>query len=195
MLLAGYYLVAALLQLGASMVVIWKTKTNIWMYETVALLTAVFISHHFYRALQSARKKKVVIALLGIYLIYAVVRQLTIEGVRMFDSFGYSIISASIAVYVFMYFHQVLQKVTKVSILKYLNFLLASGYLVYFVGCFIIFVTYYYFTALVIKTLTKEQSALLTNLWGLHNVLLFISAVSFLIGSLWINSRKKLASS
>jgi hypothetical protein len=194
-LLAVFYLLAATLQVAASMVVILKTKTNIWMYETVAFLTAAFISHHFYRLLQAPKKKKAVIVLFSIYLVYVVIRQITIEGTRLFDSFGYSILSASIAVYVFMYFHQLLQKVSEVSILKDLNFWLASGYLFYYVGSFIIFVSYYYFTSLVIKTLTKAESALLTSLWGLHNVLLFISALSLLIGSVWINSRRKLASS
>ena len=163
------------------------------MYESVAFLAAVFIGHHFYRLLQSPIKKNTVIALLCIYMVHVVIRQITHEGIRMFDSFGYSLLSASIAVYVFMYYHQVLQKVTEQSIFEDLNFWLASSYLVYFVGSFIIFVSYYYFTTLVINTLTKEESRLLTTLWGLHNVLLFISAATFLTGSLWINFRRKLA--
>ena len=193
--LAFYYLVAAVLQVMASMVVILKTETNIWMYDSVAFLTAIFISHHFYRLLQSPKKKKVVLVLFCVYLVHTVMREITMEGERLFDSFGYAIVSASIAIYVFMYYHQILQKVTAQSILYDFNFWLASSYLVYFVGNFIIFASYYYFTTLIIKTLTKEQTSLMTTLWGLHNVLLFISAASFLTGSLWINFRKKLASS
>jgi hypothetical protein len=193
--LSFYYLTIGLLQLYASLEVKFLTVGNIWVYDTVAILTAVFISHHFYHLLQSRGKRKAVVALLAVYLVYAVIRHTTLEGRRLFDSIGFSILSATIAVYVFLYFHQVLQKVTDVSILKDLNFWLASGYLVYFVGSFIIFVTYYYFTTRIINTYTKEERALLTALWGLHNILLFISALSLLIGCLWINSRRKLESS
>lgn len=193
--LSIYYLIITLLQSYGTWEVKYLRIGNIWVYDTVAILSAVFISNYFYRTLQSPGKRKAVLTLLCIYLIYAIIRQTTIDGRRLFDSFGYAILSASIAVYVFMYFHQVLQKVTEVSILKDFNFWLASGYLVYFVGCFIIFVTYYYFTTQVIATLTKEEKALLTALWGLHNALLFLSALSLLIGSLWISYRKKLESS
>lgn len=195
--LAYFYMVAGMLQLYGSLNVEFKFVSfgNIWVYDTVAMLTAVFVSHHFYRLLHSPAKKRAVATLLVIYVIYVITRNATLDGARLFDSIGYAILSANIALYVFMYFHQLLQKVTNISILKDVNFWLSSGYLVYFIGSFIIFVTYHYFTTLVIKTYTKQERALLTNLWGLHNVLLFIGAASFLIGSLWINSRRKLASS
>ena len=193
--LSIYYLLITLLQLYGTVEVKLLKAGNVWVYDTVAVLTAAFISHHFYRLLESPTKKTTVVALFCIYLVYAVIHHATMEGRRLFDSIGYSILSASIAIYVFMFFHQMLQKVTAASILKDFNFWLASGYLFYFIGSFFIFVSFYYFTMLVIENPKREETRLLTALWGLHNVLLFISASSFLIGCLWIDSRKKLESS
>jgi len=193
--LSIYYLLITLLQVYGTLEVKFLYIGNIWVYDAVAVLTAIFISHHFYRLLESPKKKTTVLVLFGIYIVYAIIRHTTLEGRRLFDSAGYAILSASIAVYVFMYFHQVLQKVTNASILRDINFWLASGYLFYFVGSFFIFVSYYYFTTLIIHTLTKPEKRLLTSLWGLHNVLLFISALALITGCLWINSRRKLESS
>jgi hypothetical protein len=194
-LLFIYYLLVTILQLFSSTIVKIISISNIWMYDIVAVLTIVCISIYFHQLLQTSKKKKAVVTMLCVSLIYTIIRHATIEGMRLFDSIGYSIISASIALYVFMYFHQVLQNVTHFNILKDFNFWLASGYLIYFVGSFIIFVSYYYFTKKILKTYTKAERDVLTALWGLHNVLLFISALSLLIGSLWVTYRKKLESS
>jgi len=163
------------------------------MYEIVAFLTVLFLGHHFLQLLEGNKKKRVVLVLTGIYVLYALVRQFTIEGQRLFDSIGYSLMSASIATYVFMYFHQVLKNVTEVSILEDFNFWLSSSYLLYFVGSFIIFVNYHNLTNQILKTYTYEERQLLRALWGLHNVLLFLGALSLLTGSLWISYRRKLA--
>jgi hypothetical protein len=188
-----YYILMTTLQLLASInVKLGFTKEgNIWQYEIAGFLTATFIGYYFYRLLNGSVKKKVILLLISSYLLYAVFRQFTIEGRRLFDSVGYSLLSASIAIYVFMYFHQLLKNVSEVSILKDFNFWLASSYLVYFVGGFIIFVSYYYLTTKIIKTYTQPERDLLTALWGLHNVLLFLGALSLLTGSLWITYRRK----
>jgi hypothetical protein len=169
------------------------SKGNIWLYEIVAFTTVVCLGYHFHQLLEGKKKKRVVLVLTGVYLTYAIVRQFTLEGQRLFDSIGYSLLSASVATYVFMYFHQVLKNVTEVSILKDFNFWLSSSYLLYFVGSFIIFVNYYSLTNQILKTYTSEERQLLMALWGLHNVLLFLGALSLLTGSLWITYRRKLA--
>jgi Ca2+/Na+ antiporter len=189
--LLTYYFLASIL-LGLASLKIGKiNKSNNWTYDTVIFLTAVLIGYFFYKIFQSSTKKKVVIILVSIYLVYAVIRNLTLEGIRLFDSIGYAIVSASLVIYVFMYFHQLLKNVTEIGILKEFNFWLAAGYLFYYAGSFIIFVSYHYLTKKILGTYTSEERDLLTALWGMHNVLLFISALSLLIGSLWISFRRK----
>lgn len=186
-----YYLFAILLLTAGAFRIGAKNNNNIWVYDLLLLFTSVLIGIYFYRLFRASAKKKIVLVLIGIYIIYAIIRNLTIAEIRLFDSLGYSLVSASVTVYVFMYFHQVLKNVTGVNILKEFDFWLASGYLFYFAGSFIIFVSYYYFTTKILATYTEEERDLLTALWGLHNVLLFISASSLLIGSLWLAYRRK----
>lgn len=190
-ILSIYYMLGTLVLLTGS-VAVKVTNNNMWAYDLMALFTAVFIGLYFYRLFQSQAKKRTVLVLVIAYLLYAVLRNFTLEGPRLFDSIGYSIVAASVAVYVFMYFHDILKNVTEANILGEFNFWLASGYLIYFVGSFIIFVSYYYFTNKILDTFTQPERDILTALWGMHNVLLFVSALSLLIGSLWITYRRKL---
>ncbi len=183
-----YYIAATILLVVGCLNV---GKNNIWVYDLVALCTSVFIGFYFYHLLQAPGKKTTIVLLTFFYLAYALIRNITLPGVRLFDSIGYSIVSASVACYVFMYFHQLLKNVTGVSILGEFNFWLASVYLIYFVGSFIIFVSYYYLTNKILSTYTKEERHLMTALWGLHNVLLFVSAISLLTGCLWVTYRRK----
>ena len=191
-LLTFYYLIAFVLGLIGSFAVHFS-DSNIWLYDIMALLTSIFLGRYFYQTLQSPAKKRTALILTIVYVLYAIYRNLTLEGDRLFDSIGYAIISASVSVYVFMYFHQLLKNVSETNLLTELNFWLSSGYLLYFAGNFIIFVTYYYFTLQYLKYESRSDAELLTALWGLHNVLLFISALSLLIGSLWITYRKRSA--
>lgn len=191
-LLVYYFLASVLLTIGAILVEVQEEMNNIWAYDLVGIAGSVFIGLYFYRILQSAAKKKTVITLTTIFFLYVIIRNATLSGPRLFDSIGYAILSASVAAYVFMYFHQVLKNVSEVNILKEFSFWLSSGYLFYFIGSFIIFVSYHYFTLKILKTYTSEERDILTALWGLHNVLLFLSALSLLIGSLWVTYRRKL---
>ena len=184
--LLGYYILSAvLLSFGAFSV--GKTKAgNIWVYDLVLLFTALLIGLYFYHILQSRAKKRTVIALTVAFLAYAIYRHLSVAELRLFDSIGYSIVSASVVIYVFMYFHQLLKNVTETSLLREFNFWVASSYLLYYVGSFIIFLSYYYFTNRLFANYSRKDQELLTALWGLHNVLLFAGALSLLIGSLWV---------
>ncbi|HYO22400.1 MAG TPA: hypothetical protein VER36_08325 [Flavisolibacter sp.] len=188
-----YYVITTALHTFIGIAAYHRSKwENIWLYEIGAALTSLFVSYHFYRLLTDGYKKKAVLVLVIVYLLYALMRQFTIRDYRLFDSIGYSLLSASVAVYVFMYFHQVLKNVSEVSILKDFNFWLSSSYLLYFVGSIIIFLNYHRLTLQFIKTYSSEERHLLMALWGLHNALLFLSALSLLTGSLWISYRRKL---
>ena len=191
-LLCIYYALATAFMLYASFMVGQKNG-NIWIYNTTGSLAQVFIGLHFYYLLESRIKKNTVLIFISTYILYAAVKNLILQDVALFDSVGYSLVSASIGVIVFMYFHQLLKHVTEADILRQFNFWLASGYLIYFVGSFIIFVSYYYLTTKILTTYTQEERALLKSLWGMHNVLLFICALSLLIGSIWVTYRRRSA--
>lgn len=190
-LLVVYHSVAMLLMLAASFLIGTMVKGNIWLYNLNSFFTVVFIGSYFKQLLVTSFKKKVVLISIGINVFYYIIKNIVFQEFYLFDSVGYSMVSVTIVIYVFMYFHQVLKNITEQNILRQFNFWLASGYLIYFLGSFIIFLTYYYLTKKVLAVHTKEEQYLINALWGLHNVLLFIGAFSLLTGSLWLTYRKR----
>jgi hypothetical protein len=192
--IAVYYLLATVL-MGYGSYCVWKEMNNIWVYDAVLVIASVCISGYFFGLLMSKRKRRVVIYLVTLFLIYAFIKKLVLQDVALFDSIGYSFFSAIVAVYVIMYFHQVLTHITETNILRDFNFWLSAGYLIYFTGSFLIFVSYYYLTTRILATYTRQEIILLTMLWGVHNILLFASALLLFVGSLWLTYRKKSISS
>lgn len=198
--LIGHYLVATvLLTIGCFQMA--PTDNNLWIYDVVSVLTSVCVGAYFYTVLQAPAKKRTVLVLMLLSLAYATIRNLGLNGPRLFDSVGYSLTSVSVVVYVFLYFHQLLKNVSEANILREFDFWLASGYLLYYVGSFVIFVSYYYLTKRLMENDTslgdpslRSARRLLTALWGLHNVLLFIGAITLLTSSVWVSYRRKSAS-
>jgi len=191
-LLRIYYSFAFLLMLATSLSVHYVDETN-WLYSIHALVTVVALGLYFRRLFSTVQKKNITTVLIAATVIYLLVKNVVLGEYHLFDSIGFSLVSASVVLLVLMYFHQLLSNITDENILHNFNFWLSSGFLIYFLGNFIIFLTYHYFTAKIMATYTHEERYIMTNLWGLHNCLLFAGALSLLAGSLWIVYRRKSA--
>lgn len=188
--LLAYYLISVVLMAYAANIFSDETN-NIWAYNISAVVTLLCISIYFYRLLQATAKKRVVAGLLSIFLVYAIIKNIVLRDILLFDSMAYSYVSAAVSVYVLMYFHQILKNVTETDIFREFNFWLASAYLIYFMGSFIIFASFYYFTNRIIDSYTMPERQLLSTLWGVHNLLLFVSGSGLLLISLWLTYGKK----
>ncbi len=192
-----YYLLATLCMIVASLMPMYKelqlfnVASNIMLYNLLALCTVLFIGVYFRKQMHSALKRKLIIGMIFFYVAYVIIKNFFLKEYVLFDSLGYSFVSAIVTVYVFMFFHQVLNNVTEESILTRFDFWLSAGYLINFLGSFIIFLSYYYFTRKILATYTTAERELVTALWGVHNVLLFVSALSLLIGSIWLTYRNR----
>lgn len=193
--LLAYCFLTFVVMLTASIMVQHSSAANIWLYNIHAFLTIVFLGYYFRKLFQSPAKIRAVTLVTGLIVLYLLVKNMVLQDYQLFDSIGYSLVSAAIVFFVLMYFHQLLSHVTDQNILRNFNFWLASGYLIYFAGSFLIFLSYYYLTTQILATYTAQERKLLTTLWGVHNMLLFVSAFSLLIGSLWLTYRKKSVSS
>lgn len=190
-LLISYFSIAFLLLFIVSITVMFDLGTNIWLYNLHALVTIILLGLHFRNLFVSPLKKYTAAALTVLVSAYFLVKNLVLHQFQLFDSIGYSMLSLSLIIFVFMYFHQLLNNVTELNIFDNFNFWLTSSFLIYFSGNFIIFLTYHYFTNKILPTYTKEEQAILTNLWGLHNCLLFVGSLMLLFGSVWIVYRKR----
>lgn len=191
--LLSYCFITFVVMLTTSILVDVTEYNTIWLYNIHAFLTITFLGFYF-RSLFLSRVKTNLATLLCLLIgLYLVVKNIVLKDFQLFDSIGYSLVSAAIVFFVLMYFHQLLSNVTDQNIFRNFNFWLSSGYLVYFAGSFIIFLSYYYLTKKILDSYTPQERELLTTLWGVHNMLLFVSSFSLLIGSLWLTYRKKSA--
>jgi hypothetical protein len=190
-LLVLYYSLAFTLMLTGSLLIDFTESNTIWLYNIHAFATVWLPGLYFRNLFQASLKKYFTTFLMISVTLYLLVNHLVLRQFYLFDSIGYSLVSASVVVYVLMYFHQLLTNVTEQDIFQDFNFWLTSGFLTYFSGSFIIFLTYHYFTAKILATYTPEERYILTNLWGLHNCLLFVGALVLLFGSLWTAYRRK----
>jgi hypothetical protein len=180
-----YYLLAAVSFSYAGWLV-FKNQNNNWIYNLLYLPAVVAICYYFHETFYSKRSKAIVKFFIALNIIYFVVRVLFFGRLVIIDSFGYSLLSISVSFLSFVYFYQLLRHVNEFKVWANFDFWLISSYLLYFLGSFFIFLLYSNLTYNILDSYTYEQRSLLSILWGVHNVLLFLSSVITLVGSLWV---------
>jgi hypothetical protein len=185
-----YYVITTIL-MGYASSMVFLQKKNIWAYNLLPLLTVLFFCYYFFYTVGSIQKRKFIGIIAIINILYFFGNVLFGDVLNKFDSLGYSLLSISIAIMVFFYFHTALKKISELVILRDFDFWISSSFLLYFLAGFFIFTTYFYLTDRILSTYTSRQRDLLTILWGVHNLLLFVSALIAVFSYLWINYRKK----
>jgi hypothetical protein len=168
-----------------------KQKNNVWAYNALFLAGSVCIGIYFNKILKNSVSKIIVVVFIFLQVIYFITRNLIFDKLFVFDSFGYSIVSISIIMFSFMYLYEKFKHIDELKIYHNNHFWIIAGYLIFYIGGFFIFTTFYYLTNKIMPTYTYEERELLTTLWGVHNVLLFLSALTTLTGSLWITFRER----
>jgi hypothetical protein len=186
--LATYYFTATLLMIKSV-----YSDTNIEIYSLLGLLTSICLGLYFYYILFTPWKKWLAISFSIIGVGYYITNTIVLQNIQFFDSTGYAIVSISIVLMAFMYMHQLLTNITEEPLLSNLDFWFVSSQLIYHLGSFFIFLTYGYLTQQVLASDldSRENRIYLTQLWRIHNVLLFLSALIISTGVLWISSRRR----
>ena len=167
-----------------------KNVNNISRYEIQLMLTAYFTGYYYLYIFASKSKKIIVIIMLVISTVYFISKHFSNYNEGLFDSPGYSVLSLSIVIFVFLYFNQILKKINEEPFLNDFDVWINASLLLYYLGCFFIFLTLYFLTKKILPQYTNQDRDLITNLWGFHNVLLFFSSVTLLSWSIW-NYQKK----
>ena len=126
---------------------------------------------------------------------YFVLKIVFLNGLELFNSFGYAMLYSSLVCMVFFYFHQVFQHVTEERILFNFNIWLCAGYLLNFLGSFFVILTYNYLTSKIYQNNLSDSDKIrarysLTMLWAIPNILLLLSALINIYGILWVTYRK-----
>jgi hypothetical protein len=188
--LTGYYLIASIIMLKVF------RGPNISVYNILYVFNALALGQYFYSLLIGKGKRIVVIVLVMVPVIYYIVNNVVFGGEEVFDSLGYVFSSIVIVVMIFMFLSQTLANVSEERLSMNFNFWYVASQLIYQLGAFIVFLTFNYLTKKILTAdYSHENRAVLTKLWGLHNVLLFLSALLTIFGVVWISSHKKSPSS
>jgi len=168
--------------------------TNIGIYDFMFLLTSLCIGAYFYLTLSTFRKKAIIIAICIIHTVYYILNNIVLKGSPLFDSTGYVILSIGIVIMIFIFMHQTLTNVSDESLWFNFEFWFVSSLMIYFLGSFVIFLSFNYLTRKILpaELYSLNNRDLLTAVWGVHNVLLFLSSLLTLGSSIWISFRKKL---
>ena len=185
--LLAYYLLAAILMLKAA-----YSETNLEIYSLLCLITYICIGTYFYYTFRSQFKKRLVIILGLFHVVYYVLGNLYYSR-ETFDSMGFVFLSFSIVVMAFMFMHQMLNNVTEESLLLNYDFWFVSAQLIYYFGSFFIYLTYGYFTQKLLASnlYSIENRMYLSQLWLVHNVLLFLVSLITSGGIVWTHYRRK----
>lgn len=180
-LLAGFYLVAA-----SMMAIAMNLKVNTQFYNVLYLLATLCLGYYFISILENRTSKYVSGALAVIVVLYFTVS--TAFGWDDYlDSRGHALSSLALLCMMFMFYRQFMNDVREDSIALNLDFWFVSAQLLYQMGSFGIFLSYNYFTQKVMPdgNNTAENRTILTNLWMVHNVLLFLSALITATSLVW----------
>jgi hypothetical protein len=183
-----YYFIATALLLKAA-----YSEKNIEIYSLLSLLTFVCVGSYFYYTFLISWKKKLVILFCVIQGAYYILGNFIFSPAKFFDSTGYVILSIGIVLMAFMYMHQILTNVTEEPLSWNLDFWFVSSQLVYYLGSFFIFLTYGYITQKLLASdlYSYENRVYISQLWRVHNVLLFLSSLIISAGIIWISFRRR----
>lgn len=160
--------------------------SNNWIYNMLILPAVLAIGYYFYQSLPAKGARLLAISLGVLNIVYFTVRNIPYTRILVFDNMGYSLLSISVSLLCFMYFFHLLKNVNEYRLWANYDFWIVSSLLLYFLGGFFIFLFYN-----ILENPSYEQRLLLTALWSVHNVLLFLSSLIMLVSSIWINSRNR----
>jgi hypothetical protein len=190
-IISGYYFIAGLFMVKATLT-LGTGKTNIQVYSLLCVISSFGLGSYFYSILLSWWHRVFVLIFCVLNGAYYIFNNLIQEGQPVFDSMAYVILSSTLVIPMFMFMHQLLSQVKEEPLSMNFDFWFVSSQFLYFVSSFAIFLTFGYMTNKVITNdVLPIYTSTLTRLWGVHNVLLFLSALLTSGGILWISYRMK----
>ncbi len=174
-----------------------KGVSNSLQYSLIYLFNTFCWCSFFYLIYDTNLKKILAVIIAALTLLYFIYKNILLEFDLIFDSLGQVISSIGIVIFVFLFLNQILSNVKSDPISNNFDFWIASSMLIYHLGAFGIFLTFNHFTSKILDTpfYNKENREILTYLWGVHNVLLFLASLLTWVGVLWIVYRRKSISS
>ena len=169
-----YYLLGSIILLLASLRYEGYTSNNVF-YNLLYPITSIAFSWYFFLILQMRWEKFTALSSCIITLVYFF---LNLNEVY-FDSLGYVITSTGIVLLIFIYLRQLMAKISEEPLSHNFDFWYICIQLMYQLGSFAIFLSYNHFTYQFLNAGDDKKAIgrLLTYLWIVHNIILFVGAI------------------
>jgi hypothetical protein len=186
-----FYLFSSLIMWRSAMLAL-DGKQNYFLYNCFLLPAAIlFFGSYFEMIMENIGRKRVVAVLFIINAALFAFRAIFLPPPHFFDSIGFATLSVSIVILSLIFFQQRLSQVSEMSIFTNFNFWVVCSYFILFSASFVVFLTYYYLTQKISANYVYKNRYMLTLLWGIPNLLLFVSSLLTLTGSLWTSYPRK----
>lgn len=192
MALFYYSGIATVLMCAASGCVAFQlTTNNIFFYYLFEIATSFVLIVIIKNISINKTIKKLLFFILLLNAFYSIYLLAIFSSISLFNSLGAVVISFCVMVMTLFYFIQKFKKVELTKIYHTLDFWVIVRF--FFLHCtnFFILLYYYYLTKKIYPNGSYNDAVIVTNLWGLHNIVLFISSLIYM-QSLWILYQKKL---
>ena len=177
--LAVYYAIGALvLYIG-----IVFSNNNYWTYNLLFFANMLGLSLYYLQLFTSKTKKKITIVSCIFNAILFIYINLISFKYNDYNNYVYAISFITIVLYSLLYLHQLLINLKEESLLLNFDFWLVCGYLLYFLGSFIIILFYNYYI---------NNRVARGDLWVMHNTILFICSAFTMFISLQILKKNNL---
>lgn len=163
-------------------------SNNIIYYHLLELASLIFLSLFYYKIFKQKGHKVFLIILSVIIFILNI---LLIGSIDNFNSYSSLTLGGFVVICTYIYFKEKFTHISATPIFHEFNFWFVCKFLIYYVGNFFIFLSLQYFTSKTLVIKKYDANVIVTQLWGVHNLILLFSSLLLYI-ALWKNLRKKL---
>lgn len=187
-----FYLFAGILLSFAS-VLAQMGKGNVFIYDYLLLPFSILFFSLYFKQILKAKKQRIALVLFTVNVLSFIFRAIMNNHQVYFDSTGFALLNITVVICCFLFFSQKLNEISESSLFRDFNFWVVCSFLISFSGSFVVLLTYYYLSKKIVLSYIAPNRHLLTLLWGIPNVLLFVGSLFTLTGIIWIQYHKKLS--
>ncbi len=187
-----FSLISTLLMVASSCIVQFQlVENNLICYYFLEMITNIFLIILINQIIKFKTIKQFLLIICIANAAYSIYLCISFNKTSLYNSIGNAILCFTVTIFSFAYFIDKFKNIDEKKIYHTIQFWIVIRFFFYYVTNVFIFVYYFYLSKKVFPNGSFEDAVLLTQLWGLHNIFLFISSLIFTF-ILCILYRKKL---
>lgn len=164
---------------------------NIIFYTTLVIVQFFTISFFFINIIKDKKKVRLIIRIMLFYLLFLPFNFTFLETSAVYTSISTAAAALLVILFCFIYFRERLIFIDMEDILVKRNFFIVVSFFLYYAGAFFIFLTYKTITIESINYTDLSARKSIGTLWGIHNIIYFLSCLMASFGLLWYTFRIK----